>query len=471
MNVLVACEESQRVCVEFRNLGHRAFSADVQECSGGHPEWHILGDVLPILDGNCTFVTQDGAEHEISGEWDLIIAHPPCTYLTITGNRWFDADVYGDEAIERANKRDEAEEFFMKFVNAKCKRIAIENPIGFMSTRYRMPDQIIQPYEFGDPVLKKTCLWLKNLPNLKPTDNLHLKYDGDFSKNHGDLYCAKDENGKILAWNDPMTAKLRSKTFIGIAKAMAEQWSSSLPPLIDPSEITNDNSMNVLVACEESQAVCIAFRRKGHRAFSCDLRTNSGGYPEWHIKGDVLPYLNGNCSFETEDGVTHHQVGKWDLIIGHPPCTYLTKGGAVRLFRKEKKYYPSYGTFQMVNVERLKQGIVSRDFFMRILNADCDKIVVENPVPMGIYMLPEPTQIIEPYQFGDPYKKQTCLWIKGLEKLHPTNIVEPTMCWASGGSKNADGTKRKSKALTSRVAQVRSKTFSGIASAMADQWG
>lgn len=470
MNVLVACEESQRVCIEFRNLGHRAFSADVQECSGGHPEWHILGDVLPILDGNCTFVTQDGVEHEISGEWDLIIAHPPCTYLTITGNRWFDVDVYGDEAIERAKKRDEAEVFFMKFVNAKCKRIAIENPIGFMSTRYRMPDQIIQPYEFGDPVLKKTCLWLKNLPNLKPTDNLHLKYDGDFSKNHGDLYYAKDENGKILAWNDPMTAKLRSKTFVGIAKAMADQWGSNLPPIID-SSIVNDNHMNVLVACEESQAVCVAFRRKGHRAFSCDMQPCSGSYPEWHIQGDVLKYINGNCAFKTADGIVHHQVGKWDLIIAHPPCTYLTRAGAVRVFRKEFKEYPSYGTFQMVNVDRISKGIEARDFFMRILNADCDKIAIENPVPLSVFMIPAPTQTVEPYQFGDPYTKKTCLWLKGLPKLVPSNIVEPMMYWVSGGVTNDRGKPRKLKALTSRVAKVKAQTFVGMANAMADQWG
>ena len=228
MNVLVACEESQEVCKAFRSLGHRAFSADLQECSGGHPEWHIQGDVLPIINGDCTFMTADTHTHTQSGQWDILIAHPPCTYLTVTGNSWFNIKKYGDKARQRYKDRDEAFEFFMKFINAKCERIAVENPVGYPCTHYRHPDQIIQPYWFGHHARKATCLWLKNLPKLKPTEIVDMGY---IDKNGHSLGAsalhAVDENGKILAWNDPRTAKIRSKTFHGVATAMAEQWTAT----------------------------------------------------------------------------------------------------------------------------------------------------------------------------------------------------------------------------------------------------
>lgn len=152
MKILVACEESGRVTAEFRKRGHEAYSCDILPTSGGHPEWHIQGDVLPLL-------TQ---------KWDMIIAFPPCTYLTVSGNRWF-ADRYGKKALERKQKRKEAAEFFMAFALADCPKIAIENPVGYMSNAYRKPDQIIQPYYFGDEARKTTCLWLKGLPLLRPT--------------------------------------------------------------------------------------------------------------------------------------------------------------------------------------------------------------------------------------------------------------------------------------------------------------
>lgn len=228
MNVLVACEESQTVCIEFRKLGHRAFSCDIQECSGGHPEWHIQGDALAVINGNCTFITADGHAHSQDGKWDLLIAHPPCTYLTVAGNAWFNVKKYGEKAIQRANDRKEAIEFFMKFVNADCERIAIENPIGTINTVYRSPDCIIHPYYFGDPVRKATCLWLKNLPPLIPTNivepNITKLRNG--STYSGPALYERDENGKIIRWNDPRTAKMRSKTYPGFAKAMAEQWGS-----------------------------------------------------------------------------------------------------------------------------------------------------------------------------------------------------------------------------------------------------
>jgi hypothetical protein len=229
MNILIACEESQEVCKAFRKRGHTAWSCDIEPCSGGHEEWHIQSDVLPYLNGNCDFTTADGAKHHQQGKWDLIVAHPPCTYLTISGNRWFNVERYGDKAIQRIAERERSAEFFMKFVNADCDRIAIENPIGYMNSHYRKPDQTIQPYMFGHPVGKSTCLWLKNLPQLKPTDivepeRIHSKgRTGGYS---GASWYATDENGKILSWNDPRTAKIRSKTYHGIAEAIAEQWGS-----------------------------------------------------------------------------------------------------------------------------------------------------------------------------------------------------------------------------------------------------
>ena len=227
-NLLVACEESQRVCTAFRERGWNAFSCDLQEYSGGHPEWHIQGDVLGLIDGNCEFNTVDGTHHTIDSEWDLIIAHPPCTYLTVTGNRWFNVERYGVKAIEREREREEGAEFFMRFVNAKCDHIAIENPVGCMSTRYRKPNQIIQPYWFGDRAQKKTCLWLKGLPNLEPTNIVDAGEIINGMSVGASAYYAVDENGKKLSWSDPRTAKARSKTFWGVARAMAEQWGKYL---------------------------------------------------------------------------------------------------------------------------------------------------------------------------------------------------------------------------------------------------
>lgn len=231
MNVLVACEESQAVCKAFRTKGHNAFSCDIQECSGGHPEWHIQGDVLPLINGNCEFTTVDGAKHVIDGKWDLLIAHPPCTYLTVAANKLYNVEKYGEKALKRLQDREKALEFFMAFVNAECDKKAIENPIGVISTRYRKPTQIIQPYEYGHPVRKSTCLWLYNLPKLTPTniveyETIHSKgASGGYS---GNSWVVKDENGKILSYRDPRVAKARSKTFPGIAQAMAEQWGDSL---------------------------------------------------------------------------------------------------------------------------------------------------------------------------------------------------------------------------------------------------
>lgn len=223
--LLVCCEESQRVCMSFRARGWEAYSCDIEPCSGGHPEWHIMQDVLPLINGDCSFTTMDGIEHHIDGYWDLLICHPPCTYLTVAGNRWFNVEKYGNKAIERMKNREDAIEFFMAFINASCEHIAVENPVGIMSTVYRKANQIIQPYYFGDHARKGTCLWLKGLPSLVPTDMVDPGniLDGGYSVG-ASANWAVDERGKTLRWNDPRTARARSRTFEGIAKTMADQW-------------------------------------------------------------------------------------------------------------------------------------------------------------------------------------------------------------------------------------------------------
>ncbi|MGD2065882.1 MAG: hypothetical protein PVI43_01765 [Candidatus Bathyarchaeota archaeon] len=206
MKILVACEESQAVTIELRKLGHEAYSCDIEPCSGGHPEWHLRQDLIPILEG----------------KWDMIIAFPPCTYLTVTGNRWFNIEKYGEKALQRHKDRSIAVDFFMKIANADCDKIAIENPIGHMSSAWRKPDQIIHPYYFGDPERKSTCLWLKGLPPLEHDPKNHVEPNiitykngkGTDSKWHMETMCLPKHE----------RSKARSKTFPGIAKAMAEQW-------------------------------------------------------------------------------------------------------------------------------------------------------------------------------------------------------------------------------------------------------
>ena len=216
MKVLVACEESQRECIAFRKRGYEAYSCDIQEPSGGHPEWHILGDALKAIEGG-RITTMDGKTHDI-GRWDLLIAHPPCTYLTLAGNKWFKPE-FSDRFPDRQKQRKEAVEFFMAFANADCDRIAIENPVGIMSSKWRKPDQYIEPYMFGDPEKKKTGLWLKNLPLLKPTNIvepviIRCKSGANEPRWHMEtMHLPKEERSRV-----------RSLTFIGIAEAMAEQW-------------------------------------------------------------------------------------------------------------------------------------------------------------------------------------------------------------------------------------------------------
>ena len=220
MNVLVACEESQRVCIAFRERGHNAFSCDLMSCSGGHPEWHILGNVLAVLEPNIAgwteFYTMDNLYHGFEGTWDLIIAHPPCTRLCNSGQRWLH---YGSEEYRKKKRLEQldAVSFFGRFISVSCPKVAIENPVGIMSSLYREPDQIYNPYNFeGEHEQKKTCLWLKGLPKLK-----HTQEKPDYITT--EIWHA-NFNGKQYGYNDPIVAKLRSKTPWGVARAMAEQW-------------------------------------------------------------------------------------------------------------------------------------------------------------------------------------------------------------------------------------------------------
>lgn len=226
MKVLVACEESQTVCKAFLERGHEAYSNDLQKCSGGVPDRHILMDARAVMNGGVMRL-ETGKKIEID-KWDLIIAHPPCTYLTISATRHHSLNVTPINWINaRTKQRILAMDFFMDCVNANADRIAVENPVGIMNTTYRQPDQIIQPYQFGHPVSKKTCLWLKNLPPLIPTEltepeMIHSK--GESGGYSGPSWIVRDENGKILPYTDPRVAKERSKTYQGIADAMAIQW-------------------------------------------------------------------------------------------------------------------------------------------------------------------------------------------------------------------------------------------------------
>ena len=217
--------------------------------------------------------------------------------------------------------------------------------------------------------------------------------------------------------------------------------------------------MKVLVACEESQRVCVAFRKRGHEAYSCDIQEPSGDRPEWHILGDALnAVLGGNII--TMDGIMH-DIGRWDLLIAHPPCTYLSNAGARWLYAGGK-----------LNRERYAKGLDGKKFFMAMLNADCQRIAVENPIPSSIYGLPKYTQIIQPFQFGEPFSKKTCLWLKGLEPLQPTNIVEDYKPYCSSGSySGTHDPKYKGASRKGGSAKSRSVTFPGIAEAMAEQWG
>ena len=201
--------------------------------------------------------------------------------------------------------------------------------------------------------------------------------------------------------------------------------------------------MRILVACEESQAVTIELRKLGHEAYSCDIEECSGGPPEWHLQVDALELLKM----------------KWDMIIAFPPCTYMTNAGAVRMRVKGE-----------IDQERYRKAMEAKNFFMQFYNADCPKIAIENPTPMRIIGLPPYTQAVQPYYFGHPFSKRTCLWLKGLQPLMPTEIMAYHEPYVNGGCKDAHEKYRRFQGRRERDARTRSKTFPGIAKAMAEQW-
>ena len=206
MKILVACEESQTVTKELRALGHEAYSCDLEPCSGGKPEWHIQGDALA---------------EAYSGKYDMMIAHPPCTYLTVTGNKWMKPE-FKERFPNRHQQRQDAIEFFLMLYNAPIPKIAIENPVGIMSTTFRKPDQYVHPYFFGDRHSKKTGFWLKGLDKLDATQMVEPE-----------MYTYKDGRKDPMWHVESMKlppkerARVRSKTFPGMAKAMAMQWAGS----------------------------------------------------------------------------------------------------------------------------------------------------------------------------------------------------------------------------------------------------
>lgn len=203
MRILLACEESQAVTIEMRKLGHEAFSCDLLPCSGGHPEWHLQQDVTELL----------------KQKWDMIIAFPPCTDLAVSGARHFEQKIAD-------GRQQKSIDFFMLFANCDCEKVAIENPIGIMSKKWRKPDQIIQPWQFGDKFQKSTCLWLKGLPKLEPTNIVDKGEFIEFISKKGEKKKQPKWYADALKLSKEERARVRSKTFEGIAKAMAMQWAS-----------------------------------------------------------------------------------------------------------------------------------------------------------------------------------------------------------------------------------------------------
>lgn len=216
--------------------------------------------------------------------------------------------------------------------------------------------------------------------------------------------------------------------------------------------------MKVLIACEESQTVCKAFRAKGHEAYSCDIQEPSGGHPEWHILGDCLEAIQSEVII-TMDGQAH-DIGKWDMIIAFVPCTKTSNAGARHLWKGGK-----------LNLRRFYDGLCGKALFMAVWAADCEKVVIENPTPSKIFEYPEPTQKIQPWQFGHEFTKETLLWERGVQPLEPTNIVVPVASWCPSGSYSHKHEARHKGMFTTDRAKNRAKTFPGIAKAMAEQWG
>lgn len=356
MKVLVACEESQRVTIELRKLGNEAYSCDLLDCSGNHPEWHIKKDVTLLLNGNCIFSTVDGVEHEISGKWDMIIAFPPCTYLTVTGNRWFNYEKYGDKAIQRMLDRNDAIKFFMTIANADCDKIAIENPVGVMSTKWRKPDQIIEPFEYGDAYEKRTCLWLKGLPKLVPTKIVEIPDRIKF------------KSGKTMAkWyveagnlTKEQRALVRSKTFPGIAKAMADQWGndcSNLKKVSKNSLYGMFGGFPTITEMYNNKCFCCPADRQGNRCGGeqwCKetwKRYEAIINPEWHhVNLNTL----ANLDIDMLDEKRHLYLKLYRELKGLIEDLHKCKSGRAYEKRLQKLY--------IRNAELFDENKISHDY-------------------------------------------------------------------------------------------------------------
>lgn len=287
LNILVACEESQAVCRAFRKLGQNAFSCDLLPCSGTrfdgdpdpHPEWHFNHDITTVLD-KTDLTLQNGKQAKINGDWDIMIGHPPCTYLSVSGAKWYYHPEDKDKPMDqrrphpsfptRAQDREDGVAFFLFLANANVKRIAIENPVGIMSSRWRKPNQTIQPYMFGDAFSKGTCLWLKNLKELHPSKE---------TSDHGEWIVFGSGKKQPKWYSDALTKSksaeerrtMRSKTFPGIARAIAEQWTIQVAleeELLDKKELSilgidykdlDISSPDQLVVIEEKEQALIAY--------------------------------------------------------------------------------------------------------------------------------------------------------------------------------------------------------------------
>lgn len=315
LNILIACEESQAVCRAFRKLGHNAYSCDLFKCSGTifntdqlepHPEWHFDHDVTTVLD-KSDLILQDGNQAVIEGDWDLMIGHPPCTFLACSGAKWLydpnDKRKPHPNFPDRRKDQEAGANFFMFLANADVKRIAIENPVGIMSTRWRKPDQSVQPYMFGDPYSKNTCLWLKNLRPIHPSRP---------TNDHGERIYFGSGKSQPLWYSDGLTKtktkeerqKWRSKTFPNIARVFAEQWTIQIAAeenLLDDNEwdILGRNYLEVLdkmtggIRYTTSNKDIIIEKKRFPSRFNPDLESEierrEQGLIEYWYKKEYLP--------------------------------------------------------------------------------------------------------------------------------------------------------------------------------------
>ena len=402
MKVLVACEESQAVTTELRKLGHEAYSCDIQECSGGHPEWHIVGDVLPLLNGNCKFRVQDVNEgvKTIWDKWDMILAFPPCTHLSVSGARHF-------EKKREDGRQREGIEFFCKFLEADCDKIAIENPVNIISGDYvrewfpdlaekyglpLKPTQHIQPYEYGDKARKKTCLWLKGLKPLQPTNVVepelvtYTRKDGrktTFSAN----FCS--------GYKQDERSKHRSKTYPGVAKAMAEQWT------------TKKSKMKVLDLFAGTRSVSKVFEERGHEIFTID----------WNREFENISIYADIRQITAQDII--EKFGRPDVIWASPDCSTFS----VASISKHRRKNPQNGSLEPITEYAKFCDEVDKHVLELIKELNPKFYFIENPrggMRKMTWMQDLPRYTVTYCQYGDTRMNPTDIWTN-----HPNPRFKP----------------------------------------------